>query len=116
MTDIILINNKTNTAANTRDVFYNATDKSVTITAFTAANNTESSKSYKAYITTTLGEDVDPVQPFTVVVRDKASLGIYLLAQKIPKLLAQKIPKGGALEIESSDADSLSFYVTGRQD
>ena len=87
MTDIILINNKTNTAANTRDVFYNA---------------------YKAYITTTLGEDVKPVQPFTIVVRDKASLGIYLLAQKIPK--------GGALEIESSDADSLSFYVTGRQD
>jgi len=108
MTDIILINNKTNTAANTRDVFYNATDKSVTITAFTAANSTESSKSYKAYITATLGEDVDPAQPFTIVVRDKASLGIYLLAQKIPK--------GGALEIESSDADSLSFYVTGRQD
>ncbi len=108
MTDIILINNQTNAAANARDIIYTASDKSVTITAFTAANNTESSKTYKAYITALVGEDVSAVQPQTIVVRDKADLGIYLLAQRIPK--------GGTLEIESSDADSLSFYVTGRQD
>ena len=75
------------------------------VVAFTASNDTTSSKTYKAYIYDASASLVSAVIPQTIVVRDRANTG--------PSIIDQTIPAGGTLRIESSAADSLSFYVTG---
>ncbi len=75
------------------------------IKAFSAVNNTTSSKSYKAYIYNSTGAVVSAVVPFTIVPRDVADYGA--------SIVNQVIPPGGTLRMESSDANSINFYVTG---
>lgn len=106
MTAALLVDSAQNTAADTVESFYTApSGNSVRITAFTAANNTESSKTYKAYIYDALGNPKDAVIPQKIVVRDKFDLGA--------SIVGQIIPSGGSLRMESSDSASISFRVTG---
>jgi len=106
MADVILFNNEKNTLPDTRDLTETVTASTI-ITAFSVSNNSGAGVSYKAYITTTLGESVDPIQPQTIVVPDRADPAFFMIGQKIPK--------GSSLEVESSTGASLNFYVTGVQ-
>lgn len=106
MAEVILFNNEKNTLPDTRDLT-ETVSVATKITAFSVSNSTGASVSYKAYITETLGESVDPIQPQTIVVKDRADPAFFMIGQKIPK--------GGNLEVESSTGDSLNFYVTGVQ-
>jgi hypothetical protein len=77
------------------------------IVAFTASNDTGSSKYYRAYIYSDAGQLVSSVIPLTIVVKDRADNG--------PTIINQVIPAGGTLRLLSSEADSLNFYVTGNE-
>jgi len=105
MTDIAIIQNKTNAAPDVIEAFY--TDSSINgtrVKAFTASNSTETSISYKAYIYDSTGVLVSAVIPMTIVVRDRTSYG--------QGIVNQVIPPGGSLRVESSNI-GLNFYVTG---
>lgn len=109
MTDTILVFNETNSFADTIEQFYISPDSGngTKIKAFTAANNSDSSKSYKAYIYPSSGADPQAVIPLTIVVRDRKDYG--------PSIIGQLIPAGGSLRMETSDIDGLNFYVTGQE-
>lgn len=77
------------------------------ITAFTASNNSGINASYKAYIFDASGDTVDPIIPFKIVIRDRFDSG--------PSIVSQVVPPGGTIRAENNTADSLSFYVTGRE-
>ena len=109
MSDIVLVDNKKNTLADTVEILYTApsgpTAQGVKIKAFTAANSSATSVSYKAYIYDSAGAAVDPVVPLKIVVKDKSDYA--------PGAVNHVIPAGGTLRMESSQADALNFYVTG---
>lgn len=105
MADTVLVFNATNSVADTIETFYLA-DKAVKIKAFTAANNSQSSKYYKAYIYPASGSSPQAVVPMTIVVRDRRDFG--------PSIVGHVIPAGGSLRMETSDAEGLNFYVTGQ--
>ena len=107
MATIPLVVNGENTAADTIESLYTSPSQGAgtVVTAFTASNDTTSSKSYLAYIFDSAGSLVSSVIPMTIVVRDRASPG--------STIINQTIPAGGTLRIESSAANSLNFYVSG---
>ena len=113
MVDTVLVQNDSNTAADTIENFFDSpsgTGNSGTkIKAFTASNDTETSHSYKAYIYDSSENPVLAIIPQSIVVRDKADYG--------PSIIGQVIPKGGSLRMECSSADGsfLNYYVTGSQ-
>lgn len=110
MTTNVLVNSAQNTAADTIETFYNSPGTpgiGTIITAFTASNNTTSSKTYKAYIFDVLGTVLQAVVPQKIVVRDRFDLG--------PSIVGQIIPPGGSLRMESSAANSIAFRVTGNE-
>ena len=117
MVDTVLVQNDSNTAADTIESFFGspsgAGNSGTKIKAFTASNDTLTSHSYKAYIYPAgwvAGDDPVPaIIPQSIVVRDKADYG--------PSIIGQVIPKGGSLRMESTSADGsfLNFYVTGSQ-
>jgi len=117
MVDTVLVQNKSNTAPDAIENFFNspsgAGNNGTKIKAFTASNDTETSHTYKAYIYPDgwqTGDDpILAIIPQSIVVRDKADYG--------PSIIGQVIPKGGSLRIESSSTDSsfLNYYVTGSQ-
>lgn len=104
-----IVFNQKNAAADTIEEFYTspASGNGTRIMAFTASNDTESSKTYKAYIFASSGDMVCSVVPQTIVVKDRADNG--------STSVNHVIPAGGTLRMESSDADSLNFYVTGNE-
>ena len=107
MTDVVLVFNEKNSAADSVEAFYISPINGLgtRIKTFTASNDTESSKYYEAYIYDQSGDPVSPVVPQTIVVKDRADYGA--------SIVNQVIPAGGSLRLLSSDADSLNFYVTG---
>lgn len=107
MTDSVLVFNAKNTGFDTIEQFYESPvgGNGTRIKAFTASNDTTSSISYKAYIYNEAGDLVSSVIPQTIVVRDRADYG--------SSIINQVVPAGGSLRMESSEADSLNFYVTG---
>lgn len=107
MTDRVLVFNQKNSNPDTIESFFTspATGGGTRIKTFTASNDTETSHSYKAYIYDSTGDPVSAIIPQTIVVRDKADYG----ASGVNHV----IPAGGSLRMETSDADSLNFYVTG---
>ncbi len=107
MTDAILVNSAQNQNADTIELFYTAGNTDTKITSFTASNNTTSSKTYKAYIYDASGAALPAVVPQKIVVRDRFDLG--------PSIVGQLIPSGGTLRMESSDALSIAFRVTGNE-
>jgi len=102
----VLVNSEQSTEADTIEVFYTSNNGAL-ITAFTATNNTGSNKSYKAYIYDSSGVALPAVIPLKIVIRKRTDLGT--------PIVNQFIPKGGTLRIESSEADSLSFRVSGKE-
>lgn len=112
MAEVIMVSNKTNSAIDNVEKFYDSPPSSgggsgTRITAFTATNDSTSSVDYKAYIYDATGVAVKPITPQTTVVRDKFDLGAAAVGQLIPP--------GGSLRMESSAAVALSFYVTGNE-
>jgi hypothetical protein len=109
MTEIILVNSAQNASANAIQIFYTSpTGQGGTlINAFTATNNTSSNKTYKAYIYDSSGTALTAVIPQKIVVRDKFDLG--------PSIVGQLIPAGGTLRMESNEAASIAFRVTGNE-
>jgi hypothetical protein len=107
MPDAILVNSAQNASADTIQTFYTASAGGTKITSFTATNNTTSSKTYKAYIFDASGNTLPAVVPQKIVVRDRFDLGA--------SIVGQLIPPGGTLRMESSDATSIAFRVTGNE-
>lgn len=110
MTDIALIENKKNVAADTIEIFYtNKGARPARINSWSATNDTESSKTYKAYIYPTdeasPANPPDALIPQTIVVRDTSDNGV--------DMINKVVPAGGTIRIQSSDADSLNFNVAG---
>jgi len=104
----LIVQNKTNTVADTRQTFYTSptTGTGTQINAVTASNTSAVNASYKAYITDNITSD-QPVIPFQVVVWGENDLGIGLVNQVIPP--------GGTLTIESSAINSIYFNVSGTE-
>jgi hypothetical protein len=109
MTDTVLVNSAQNASANAIQIFYTSpTGQGGTlINAFTASNNTDSNKTYKAYIYDASATALTAIIPQKIVVRDRFDLG--------PSIVGQLIPAGGTLRMESSAAASVAFRVTGSE-
>jgi len=109
MAETPLVNNVKVSAVDTITLLYTAppTGGGTVITAFTVSNSSSASVSYKAYILDASGAAVDPVVPLKIVVKDRFD--------SAPGIINQVITPGGSLRVENSTGDSLSFYVTGRE-
>jgi hypothetical protein len=109
MADTVLVNSAQNTLADTIQDFYTspAQGAGTRVSAFTASNNTESSKTYKGYIYDSSGAALSAVIPQKIIVPDRFDLG--------PSIVGQVIPAGGSLRMESSDAASIAYRVTGNE-
>lgn len=106
---IVLADSVQNDAADTIEIIYTdgGSGNGTVITAFTATNNTESNKTYIAYIFDSGGSVKEAIIPRTIIVRDRRHLGAGIVGQLIPR--------GGTLRVESSAANSIAFRVTGIQ-
>ena len=109
MAEAILVNSAQNISADSIQTFYTspARGSGTSVTAFTASNNTASSKTYKGYIFDASGDLLTAVIPQKIIVKDRFDLG--------PSMIGQLIPPGGTLRMESSDALSIAFRVTGNE-
>ena len=109
MTDTVLVNSAQNASANAIQIFYTSplAGSGTLINAFTASNNTDSNKTYKAYIYDASATALTAVIPQKIVVRDKFDLG--------PSIVGQLIPAGGTLRMESNAAASVAFRLTGNE-
>ena len=108
MADVILANNFKTAASTTIEAVYTSptTSKGTLITAFTASNSAIASSYFNAYIVDASGVVGDPVQPQTIVVKDRKNAG--------SGIVNQLIPAGGTLRVSDQNAGYLNFYVTGR--
>jgi hypothetical protein len=107
MAETPIVFNAKNVLADTIEDFYTSPEKGsgTVILSFTASNNTTSSVTYKGYIYSSQGALVNAIIPQKIVVRDRFDLGA--------SIIGQIIPAGGSLRMESSEAASIGFYVTG---
>jgi hypothetical protein len=103
MADIVLANNFKTAGSDTIETVYTAA-KDTLITAFTASNSSIASSYFNVYI----GGGANPVQPQTIVVKDRKNAG--------SGVVNQLIPAGGTLRVSDQNAGYLNFYVTGRID
>tara|TARA_R110001632_G_scaffold168796_1_gene287652 strand:+ start:399 stop:728 length:330 start_codon:yes stop_codon:yes gene_type:complete len=101
-----IVDNFSNTIANTIQTATLVSTKNLVIEAFTAVNNSSINASYKAYIVSASGIE-KPLRPFKVVVWGELDLGIGIANQVIPA--------GGVLRVESSAIDSIYFTVSARE-
>ena len=108
-TSILLVNKAVNTVADTPESIYTSPvdGNGTIITAFTAANNSTSNKSYKAYIVESGGSTTNPQLPFRIIIWADIDLGTGIEGQTIPP--------GGSLFVEASAIDSVYFTVSGKQ-
>lgn len=113
MTASAIVQNKSNTVADTIETFFTsptgASQNGTQINAFTASNDTDTGHWYKAYIYDSTGVAVQAVIPLSIVVKGKADYGA--------SIIGQVIPRGGTLRMQSTSTDGsfLNFYVTGAQ-
>ena len=107
MAEKVLANNFKTAAADTIETVYTANNDTL-ISAFTVSNSGAASSSYKAYIVDAGGLVGDPVQPMTIVVKDKKHNG--------SGMVNQLVVSGGSIRVEDSTAGNLNFYITGRTD
>ena len=107
--DVVMVNSVKNTNSDTIESFYTSPSQGAgtIISAFTAANNSGANQSFKSYIFDSSGSILDAVIPTQIVIRNRTNLGA--------SIVNQLIPPGGTLRMESSNAPSLSFRVTGRE-
>lgn len=104
-----MVNSAQSSVADSIEVFYTspATGSGTRVSAFTATNDTDSSKTYKGYIYDVGGDAKVAVIPQKIIVPDRFDLGA--------SIVGQIIPPGGTLRMESSDAGSIAFRVTGNE-
>ena len=109
MAEQILVNSAQSASADSIQTFYTSppNGNGTRVTAFTASNNTAASKTYKGYIFDASGDTLTAVIPQKIIVKDRFDLG--------PSMIGQLIPPGGTLRMESSDALSIAFRVTGNE-
>jgi len=105
MATLQIVDNYSNTIADTVQTVAAPTESGIVIESFTATNNSNVNASFKAYIVSAGGVEV-PIIPFTVVVWGRINLGVGIVNQVIPL--------GGELRVESSAIDSIYFTVSGR--
>ena len=105
----LIVNKGVNTIADTPEIIYTSptNGNGTIITAFTAANNSSSNKSYKAYIVDKDDTANNPQLPFRVVIWDDIDLGTGIEGQTIPP--------GGTLQVEANDIDAVYFTVSGKE-
>ena len=108
-TSILLVNKGVNSAADTPQAIYTspATGNGTIITAVTAANNSTSNKSYKAYIVNAGDTVENPQRPFKIIIWADIDLATGIDGQTIPP--------GGSLYVEASEADAVYFTVSGKE-
>ena len=106
MASIVIVNSQQSSLANTIEVFYPSLN-GTTITAFTATNNTDSNKSYKAYIYDLSGSLLQAIIPLKIISRNRFDLG--------SGITNQFVPGGGAIRVESDLADSIVFRISGNE-
>jgi hypothetical protein len=109
MATAVLVNGAQNTVADTVQTFYTApADKAGTvITAFTATNNTDSNKTYRAYIFAPGATTAEATTPLKILVIDAFDPG--------NAIVNHLIPAGGTLRMESNFVDSVAYRVTGNE-
>lgn len=109
MANEVLVESKLSTAANTIEIFYTspATSDGTIITAWTATNNTNSNRIYKAYIFNSSGVVLQAIIPQKIIVRDRFDLG--------SGIVNQLIPPGGTIRIETDLANSIVFRISGNE-
>jgi hypothetical protein len=109
MAETVIVNGAQNSLTDTIESFYSSptTGAGTRITAFTASNNTESSKTYKGYIYDASATALPAVVTQKIIVPDRFDLG--------PSIVGQVIPPGGTLRMESSLASSIAYRVTGNE-
>lgn len=109
MAEQVLVNSVQNSNPDAIEIFYSSPSvgNGTRITAFTATNDTGSSKTYKGYIYDASGVAKVAVIPQKIIVPDRFDLGA--------SIVGQLIPPGGTLRMESSDASSIAFRVTGNE-
>lgn len=109
MSDVVLVSNTKTVAANTIEPIYTSppSGNGTIIKAFTASNDTNVNRSYKAYIFDTTGTLVDAIVPFKIVLRNRFDLA--------PSAVNQVVPTGGTIRVETSLAASISFYASGTE-
>tara|TARA_R110000850_G_scaffold212628_2_gene338382 strand:- start:378 stop:710 length:333 start_codon:yes stop_codon:yes gene_type:complete len=107
MADIVMVDSKSNVAANTVEQFYVSpvSGDGTVITAFSAINNSLANATYKAYIYDSAGVAVDPIIPLKIVVRNRFDIA--------PSITNQLIPNGGTLRMEASSIGAITFRVSG---
>ena len=107
--DVVMVNSVKNTNSDTIELFYTSppSGAGTIISAFTSANSSGANQSFKAYIFDASELLLDAVIPTQIVIRNRTNLGA--------SIVNQLIPPGGTLRMESSNAPSLSFRVTGRE-
>lgn len=109
MTTLVLVNSEQTSVANTIEDFYTSPSDSAgtIITAFTATNNTGSNRTYKAYIFDSSGVALPAVSPLKIIIRNRFDLG--------SSIINQIIPAGGTLRMETDQANTIAFRVTGKE-
>lgn len=105
----LLVNKGVNTLVDTPEAIYISPEagNGTIITAFTAANNSTSNKSYKAYIVSKDGVADNPQLPFRIIIWADIDLGTGIDGQTIPP--------GGSLYVEASAANAVYFTVSGKK-
>ena len=104
-----LVASQQNTVSNTAEVFYTspASGLGTIITNFTATNDTATTRSYKAYIVASGGSATNAVVPDRNIIANRTDVA--------PEVAGQVIPAGASLQMESSQASSIVFTVSGRE-
>ena len=108
-TSTLLVNKGVNTLADTPQSIYTSppNGNGTIINAFTAANNSTSNKSYKAYIVGKEETAENPQLPFRIVIWADIDLGTGIDGQTIPP--------GGSLYVECNEPNSVYFTLSGKQ-
>ena len=108
-TSILLVNKGVNTLADTPESIYTSPSagNGTIITAVTVANNSDSNKSYKAYIVNAGESAVNPQTPFRIMIWADIDAGTGIDGQTIPP--------GGSLYVEASAVDAVYFTVSGKE-
>tara|TARA_R110000851_G_C13038762_1_gene561944 strand:- start:10 stop:345 length:336 start_codon:yes stop_codon:yes gene_type:complete len=108
-TSTLLVNKGVNDAPDTPMSIYTSPSQGngTIITSVTAANNSTSNKSYKAYIVNAGEAAINPQTPFRIVLWADIDLATGIDGQVIPP--------GGSLYVECNAADSIYFTVSGKE-
>lgn len=104
-----LVENATNSQEDTPEVIYTSPQRGfgTLITAFTASNNANENRSYKAYIVNKDDEPLYPQRPYRIVIWGDIDLG--------SGIEGQVVPAGGSIYVECNQPNSVYFTLSGKE-